>query len=229
LLIDSGNSIGNNLERVGTIVLLGAAAPTGGLQVTLTVASGPVSLSNATADGTTGVDAGHPSITVTIPYGASSGTYYMYGLSTTGSAIINATAPGYASTSGTETLTPSGVVIGSVNGFGPPNIFITPLASANQPLNISTAQLDTSGNFIQTMALAGTASLTVSLTNTNAGVGTVPGSVSVPPGNDTSGNPLAATATFHPVAMGATMIGVTQPAGFSIPTDGSATLTVNVQ
>jgi hypothetical protein len=216
LLIDSGNSIGNNLMRSGTIILVGAPAPTGGLVVHLTV-TGPVSLS------TTGTDAGFNSINVTIAAGQTSGTYFMYGLAASGSATITATAPPFTGASGTETLTPSGIVIYGPMGVGF-TTFNTPLASGDQTLSVSTAQLDTGGNFIQTQALAGAASLTVSLTNTDATVGTVPATVAITRGSDTS------SVTFHPLKVGTTTAGVVQPAGgYTMPTDGTASLKINVQ
>jgi hypothetical protein len=217
IVLDDGNTIGKNLQRTGTIILLGAAAPTNGLVVNL-AAAGMVSLS------TTGTDAGFTSINVTIPAGKSSGTYFMYGMDVTGTATITATAPGYKTGTGTEFLTPSGIVIGGPQGVGVGlSTFNTPLASGNQPLSISTAQLDTAGNFVQTQALAGSASLTVSLTNTDATVGTVPATVAITPGTDTG------TVQFHPLKVGTTTIGVVQPGGgFTASTDGTASLKINV-
>ena len=220
LLIDSGNSIGNHLERSGTIILLGATAPTNGLQVTLTVSAGSLSLSK------TGTDAGSSVISVTIPAGQSSGPYFMYGLADSGTATVSATATGFTSATGTESLTPSGIVI--AGPFGQSGIipFNTPLSGGNQPLSVSTAQLDTGGNVIQVQSLAGPASLTVTLTDSNAAAGTVPGTVTIAPGDAAGGT---ATATFHPVAVGTTNIGVVQPGGYSAPTDGSNLLKINVQ
>ena len=147
----------------------------------------------------------------------------MYGLDVSGTATVTATATGYTSGTGTETLTPSGIVIAGPLGVGF-TPFNTPLASGNQPLSISTAQLDTSGNFVQTQALAGTASLTVSLTNSDATVGTlpVPATVAITPGNDTG------TVQFHPLKVGTTIIGVVQ-GGYTAPTDGTNSLKINVQ
>ncbi len=216
LIIDGGNPIGKNLQRSGTIILVGATAPTNGLVVHLTVTAGSASLS------TTGTDAGFNSIDVTIPSGSSSGTYFMYGLAATGSATFSATAPGFTSASGTETLTPSGIVVYGPQGVGL-TTFNTPLASGNQTLSVSTAQLDAGGNFVQTQALAGTAALTVSLTNTDATVGTVPATVAITPGTDTS------SVTFHPIKVGTAIIGVVQPGGYTAPTDGTASLKINVQ
>jgi hypothetical protein len=217
LVIDSGNTIGKNLQRSGTIILLGATAPTNGLVVHLAGTPGLVSLS------TTGTDAGSNSINVTIQSGQSSGTYFMYGLNDSGSATITATAPGVTTGTGTETLMPSGIVVYGPQGAGI-TTFNTPLASGNQTLSVSTAQLDPSGNFVQTQALAGNASLTVSLTNTDATVGTVPATVAITPGTDTS------TAQFHPLKVGTTTVGY-QPVGggYTTPTDGTASLKINVQ
>jgi hypothetical protein len=221
IIIDSGNTIGKNLERMGSIVLAGAAAPTNGLPVTLTVTSGSLSLSS------NGTDAGFNSITVTIPAGQSNGTYFMYGLDVSGTATVSATAngSGFRPGSGTETLTPSGIVIAGPLGVGF-TTFNTPLASGNQPLSISTAQLDASGNFVQPQALAGTASLTVSLTNSDATVGTlpVPATVTITPGSDTG------TVQFHPLKVGTAIIGVLQPSGgYTAPNDGTNSLKINVQ
>ena len=104
--------------------------------------------------------------------------------------------------------------------------FSTPLASGDQTLSVSTAQLDASGNFSQTQPLAGSqTSLTVSLTNTDATVGTVPATVVMKPGpgNDTS------SVTFHPLKVGTTTASVSQPTGYTPPTDGTASLKINVQ
>ena len=171
---------------------------------------------------TTGTDAGFNSIDVTIPAGQSSGTYFMYGLATSGSATITATAPPFTGATGTETLTPSGIVIYGPMGVGF-TTFNTPLASGDQTLSVSTAQLDTGGNFVQTQALAGAASLTVSLTNTDATVGTVPATVVITRGSDTS------TVTFHPLKVGTTTAGVVHPGGYTMSSDGSASLKITVQ
>jgi hypothetical protein len=103
------------------------------------------------------------------------------------------------------------------------------LSSGDQPLSISPAQLDAGGNMIQTQALAGPASLVIQLTNSTPGTGTIPSTVTIVPGFNADGTPKTATATFHPVAVGTTMIGASQPAGFSVPTDGTSSLKINVQ
>ena len=221
LRIDSGNTIGNKLERAGIIILLGATAPTGGLPVTLTVTSGLLSLS------TTGTDAGSSSIQVTVPEGQSSATYYMYALNSTGTATVQATAPGYGTANGTETLTPSGIVIQGPGGqFGNVFPFNTPLSAGDQPLSVSTAQLDSSGNFVQVQPLAGTASLTVSLTNSTPATGTVPATATIAPGDAANGTAIV---QFHPLKTGSTTIGVNQPSGYTASIDGSTFVKINVQ
>ena len=104
--------------------------------------------------------------------------------------------------------------------------FNTALANGNQAFIVATGQLDANGNFVQIQPLAGTASLSITLINSNPSVGTVPGTVTIAPGNTANGT---ANVTFHPVTTGTTSISVTQPSGYSTPTDGSNMLTVNVQ
>ncbi len=223
MLIDDGNAIGKNLERIGTIILLGAPAPAGGLQVTLQ-ATGSMLLSAAP----NGDDAGNSTVVVTIPGGGTSGTYFMYALDNFGTATVTATASagGFKSGSGTESLTPSGIVImgpGGQSGLIP---FNTALSGGDKPLSILTAQLDASGNFVQPQPLAGSASLTVLTTNSNSATGTVPSTATILPGNTANGT---TSVQFHPVAVGSTTIGVAQPFGYTVPIDGTSSLKVNVQ
>ena len=58
-------------------------------------------------------------------------------------------------------------------------------------------------------------SLTVSLTNSNPSVGTVPTSVTITGGSDN------ATAPFTPVSVGETTISVLRPAGYALPTNNT--------
>jgi sugar lactone lactonase YvrE len=221
LLIDSGNSIGKNLERQGSVVIPGGAtAPTGGLPVTLTVTQGSLLLS------ATGTDAGSNTLTMTIPAGHASIPYYMYGEATQGTATVSAAAAGFIAASGTEILTPSAVVVQGPDGQYGTIQFNTALANGDQRLIVATGQLDANGNFVQIQPLAGTASLSITLINSNPSVGTVPGTVTIAPGNTANGT---ANVTFHPVTTGTTSISVAQPSGYSTPTDGSNKVTVNVQ
>ena len=200
-ILVSADSVGKGLEQQGS-VFLAAAAPAGGVNVTLTVTSGAASLS------ATGTDAGSASITINIPAGNFVGSYFVYGNDVAGTATIQATAPGYASGTTTVSLVPSGVVIGGTFGLG--SGVSTTVGGADQTLSISTAKLDPAEGIV-IQALKGGSSLTVNLTNSTPSVGSVPGSVTIAAGTDTK------TANFHPLASGTTFIGVVQPAGFSTP------------
>jgi hypothetical protein len=221
ILIDDGNTIGKNLERIGTIILLGAPAPAGGLQVTLQATGSLLLSSSANGD-----DAGNSTVVVTIPGGGTSGTYYMYALDSFGTATVAATAAGFKSGSGTETLTPSGIVIQGPGGQSGLIPFNTPLSGGDKPLSILTAQLDASGNFVQAQPLAGTASLTILTSNSNSATGTVSSTATILPGNTANGT---TTVQFHPVAVGSTTITAAQPFGYTVPADGTGSLKINVQ
>ena len=211
-ILVSADSVGKGLEQQGS-VFLAAAAPAGGVNVTLTVTSGAASLS------ATGTDAGSASITINIPAGNFVGSYFVYGNDVAGTATIQATAPGYASGTTTVSLVPSGVVIGGTFGLG--SGVSTTVGGADQTLSISTAKLDPAEGIV-IQALKGGSSLTVNLTNSTPSVGSVPGSVTIAAGTDTK------TANFHPLASGTTFIGVVQPAGFSTPAQYTQ-LQANVQ
>jgi hypothetical protein len=216
-IISGNNAVGNHLELASSVLLIGGAtAPAGGLAVTLTV-SGAALLS------ATGNDAGSSTITITIPSGQTNGTFYIYGESVSGSAAVTAAATGFNSYAITETLAPSGVIIAGPNG--PVFPFNTRLSSGNQPLSVSTAMLDTNGNLVQPMPLAGVSALTVSLSDSASSVGAIPPTLTISPGPTANGT---ASPIFHPLTAGTTVIGVTAP-GFSAPTDGSGSLIINVQ
>jgi len=216
-IISGNNAVGNNLELVSSVVLLGGATiPASGLPVTLT-ASGALLLS------ATGNDAGSSTLTITIPSGQTSGTFYIYGQAVAGTATVTATAAGFKPDTATEALAPSGVIIAGPNGPAIP--FNMPLSSGNRPLTVSTAMLDTNGNLVQTMPLAGTTALIVSLSDSKSAVGAIPSTVTIMPGPAAIG---VAMPIFQPIATGTTVIGVTAP-GFSAPTDGSGSLTIIVQ
>jgi hypothetical protein len=214
ILIDTGNNIGMNLELQGTI-FLGASAPSSGASVVLTVTAGKVLLSpTATGSGST-------SITVAIPAGQFIGTYYMYGQDTVGSAMITATSAGYNLGSGVETLTPSGVVIYGPNGLGYP--LSASVSAGNTTVDVSTAQLDASDNFVQMQPLAPTSNgpLQAFLNSTVTTVGAFTSPAIILVGSGT------ATVQFTPLQTGSTVISVPTPPGFTTPAAG-ATLAVTV-
>ncbi len=195
----ASDSVGKNLEHPISISV--GAAPASDLTVTLTV-TGRMLLS------TTGTDGGSTSINVTIPANTYSGTFYMYGLDSTGTAAITASASGYASGTATENLTPSGVRI--YVPYYPYNI-LQATAGTTQAVTIQTVQLDSTGNIVGSQPLAGNQTLTVSLSSSNPAAGTVPATASITGGNDTG------TVPFTAKAAGTTTLAVTQASGYTAP------------
>ena len=198
---------GQFLEQQGAVILP-AAAPQA-LQVTLHTTSNLLRLAaNAT-------DVGTDTLLLNIPAGGSSATYYMQALGSSGSPTYTASAPGYTDGTGTVQLSPSGITI------LPP----TATTRVGFPVNMQvyTTQLSASGAPGQfNQPLAGFASLTVSLSNSNPGVGSAPSSVTINRGSTN------AIATFTASSTGGTQISVNQPASWTTPTSLTYTgITVN--
>jgi hypothetical protein len=214
IIIDSGNTIGSGLEQPGNI-FLGAPAPAGGVQVTLT--SDTPGAMNFSASATA---AGSAVLVVTIPAGSSSAQYYMQALTSSGVVGVTATAAGYQNGTGSETLAPSGFIIGGPFGPGFP---MTSHVGTPDTVTVSPAVLDSLGNVQFTQQLAGGPGLSVTLTNSNPSVGTIPLSVPI------SGGASSGSVQFTPLATGSTAITVVQPAPFSTPNVLDTTLSVTVQ
>jgi hypothetical protein len=151
--------------------------------------------------------AGSNQATFTITPPNRSGTFCFYGLASSGSPTFTITAAGYNTYTGSETLTPSAVLI----AYGPQflNQVTTNVSSGNLTLNVYTAQLDPSTlGFVQFEAVAGGFPTQVQLGDSNAAAGTIsPQSVTFN-GNDSSKNVV-----FTPkVPGGVTDISVAAPA-----------------
>jgi hypothetical protein len=158
-------TIGRFLQQAGT-VLIGEAAPAGGLPVTITSNSAG-SLQVAGSD----TAAGATSVTVTIPQGQTSAVFFLHGLAASGTPTFSCSAPGYPSNSGQVILMPSGVVIAGLFLGYPHRVS---LASGPSSLTLSTAILNPADNtFGVKQPLAGGLSVSVSLTNSKPSVGTV--------------------------------------------------------
>ena len=212
----SAQTVGRDLQTQGSLSL-GTAAPTGGVQVTLTSADDTrVRLS------TSATTLGSGQIVLTINTGGVSPTtgFFVQALDGTGTVQLTATAPGYADGVATVTLRPSGFVI---NPFQLGN-FTTTTFSANQPVQITPAILNTptlTWATNQTLR-PGLAPVIVTVTATDqptggSSVGTIVGSPVTFNGNDTFKN-----VQFDPVAGGVSLIEVVTPTGFNFSTPASA-------
>jgi len=213
--LTTGASIGQNLQTSGTVVL-GQAAPAGGLDVTLTSNNPDQLLLSTTPTG-----AGTASVTITIPAGSTTGSYYLQAGAASGAPTYTGTAPGYLTRNASVTLTPSGVVILGPGGPGLP-FMIAPLAGGPAPVFVTMAQLDPGSNgYLSSQQLAGGRTVEVTLNNTNAGTGTVPSPVSVNGGSETT------VVLFTPIATGMTSLQVEAPSGYTAATN-NASITVLV-
>jgi hypothetical protein len=211
LAIGNFLSVGKFLEAQAN-VFLSSVAPAGGVTVTLAVDPASIGHLQLAVNPT---DAGSNNITVSIAAGQSIGSYWIYGLASSGTATYTASAPGYGSGGDTTFLAPSGIIIIGPGGV-PGSTFVSPNAGP-QTLTVITDQLTTDGNntpqpggFEQ--PLAGNVPLSVLLSNNNPGAGTLSSSsVTIAPGSFTG------TVTFTPAATGSATISVTQPAGWTVP------------
>jgi hypothetical protein len=207
-------AIGNNLEVTGSVVI-GQQAPPGGQSVMLTSNDPSHLLLSATA-----TDAGSTSIIITIPAGFNSASFFMQGFGSGSLPTYTASAPGFRSDTGAAHITDSAVTISGPFGSFP---FSTTTSSAASSLTVAMAQLDGSDNFVSTQQLAGGLSLTISLSDSNSAIATVPSSVTIMGGSDQT------TAAFTPTAVGQAVISVVRPTGYTnapIPL-GSVTGNVN--
>jgi hypothetical protein len=211
LAINNQLTIGQHLEANANVFLSSAAAGAAGVTVTLTVAPASIGLLHLAVNPT---DPGANTITLNIAQGQSIGSYWIYALGSSGSATYTASAPSYGSAGDTTFLAPSSVLIVGPGGQ-PGSVAVSPTAGP-QTLTVLTDQLTTDGNNTPQpgaiQALAGNVSLTVLLSNSNPGAGTLSAaSVSIAPGT-TSG-----TVTFNPAAAGNATISVTEPTGWTMP------------
>ena len=142
------------------------------------------------------------------------GTFYLQGLSQ-GSATLTISAPGYASATRTVNITPSGFIIFQ-------NDFITTSFSTNSNLNIRSYRLNAGLVLAQLQAVRGGLTVNVPISSSDTNVGVVTTSPVV-----FSGNQSQINTAFDPVSAGTSVLTLTQPTGFDIPTTfQSSTATV---
>ena len=211
--------IGKDLQ-VQPGLSLGAAAPAGGLVVTLTSSDTSKLLLSAS-----GTALGGASITVTVLAGQSFlNTFFIQSLSDTGTATVTASATGFATTVSTMTLAASGFYNSSPGGN-----FTTTTFSTDTLFRVQSAQLTGPGGSVQrTQALRGGIGVSVSVPVTVVDVtGTNVGSITTSPVAFNGGDAFKDTA-FHPLSAGTAQITVGVPAGFSTPIASQRQITATV-
>jgi PKD domain len=202
-------AVGQNLQTSG-VLAIGQLAPAGGLRVTLTSNNPSQLLLSSTA-----TSVGSSSITLTIPPGANIASYFIQALGNSGTATYTASVPGYTSRTGTIPLTASGAVLAPPLGLGVP-FFFTTVASGAAPFTVSMAQLNPDNSFGTVQQVAGGKSVTVSLNNTSATVGSIASPVTIAGGSD------SATANFTPISSGSTTISVVRPTGYAAASNNTS-------
>jgi hypothetical protein len=175
--------------------------------------------------------AGAASIIVNVAQDSSGFTYYVQALAGSGTVEVTASATGYASGSGTVTLTPSGFYLAYPN-FD----FTTTLQSGDTDLRVCSSALDpvtlnvlSSSSYGGDSLRAGT-TVTIASTSSNTSVGTIVNSpLTLTAGQNCSyQTSSSANFAFHPVSSGSSVITVSTPTGFSKPSNyQSVTATVN--
>ena len=156
-----------------------------------------------------GSSAGADVITVTVPAGQSSGTFFAQALDSTGIVAAQANAPGYLQGQGNVTLAPSGFVISQ------PADFTTGAGSANVGLQVCANRL--AGNVVQSQQqVRGGLTVNIAMTSSAPAVGTIVGTPFALTGGNTC-TPLSGGLQFDPVTQGTSTVALVQPAGFTTP------------
>ena len=205
-----GATVGANLESQNSFFLTDPA-PSGGLTVTLSVSHASLGSMLLAANAT---DPGGNTITLTLNANALSGSYYVYGLGSAGTASYTISAPGYATASDTIFLAPSGIIL--LPGYEPTSASVS---GGPETLTVYTVQLTTDGNNTP-IALQPTSghnsALTVTLTSSNTQAGTVTSAV-IPPASQTG----VATFTAIATGLGPVTVSVIPPTGWTLPSQYS--------
>jgi hypothetical protein len=202
-----GATVGANLESQNSFSLTDPA-PSGGLTVTLSVSQASLGSMLLAANAT---DPGGNTITLTLNANALSGSYYVYGLGSAGTATYTISAPGYATASDTIYLAPSGIIM-----LPPPyDPSAVSVSGGPQGLTVYTAQLSTDGNNTPTalQPLSGhNSTLAVTLTSSNTRAGTVTPAF-IRPASGTG----VATFTAMVTGLGSVTVSVIPPTGWVLP------------
>lgn len=202
--INIGNvTVGKDMQLLDG-AWLEVGAPTGGVDITFT-SSDPSKVLLSTSAST----AGTGSITLHYAAGYTNQLYfYVQALANTGSVTLTAKGTGYADSTATVTLVPSGFVISNSN------ITNATVGGSDVPIGIAAAALQPGTlNFGSYQQLrAGVSPANVGVTSSNTTVATITTSPVVFNANDQS-----LSTALHPVGAGNTTISIATPAGFSTP------------
>lgn len=224
-----GARVGAGLRQANvTRVQLGAAAPTGGVIVTLASSAPGVALVAPSGPGSI---AGTASAQVTVPQGSSSADFYVDGVEgAAGTVTLTASAGGY--TNGTTTVTTAGVALRL--GSAPTSISA---GASNATVTAQIGVLDAAGTGMSAVQeiRPGGAALTFTFTNSDASRAQLVTSAttgqsvtaSIGVGQDTSPSTLAAGGVqFDPLGAGTSTLSVSGGGAVAIST-ASRVVTIN--
>ncbi|HVZ60380.1 MAG TPA: choice-of-anchor D domain-containing protein, partial [Terriglobales bacterium] len=209
-------TVGSNLQVLATASI--TSVPSSDVPVTITSADPTrVLLLNALTD-SSGVGAGSSSITMTIRAGNTTifPGFWVQGLASSGSVLLNLSAPGYASSTATVSLSRAGFVLLSPQGQGAD--FTANSAAQDVTLNVIPALLDSASNVVAGVStrIRGGFSTSVAVTSQNSSVGDITDSPAAFGGGSTS-----SAVHFTAAGTGSTLLKLTMPPGFNVPTGGS--------
>lgn len=222
ITVSSLNSyaIGKDLQNQLNVTLA-VAAPTGGVTVTLT---SPDTTRLLLSTSTTTLGTG--SVTVNISAGATSNSttkVYAQSLDSSGTIGVVASAPQYATSTGTLSLAPSGFALYDYSTES----FTTTTSALATSLKVYPVVLNPSTLIVVAIETLrpGMSNTKVPVTSSQTAVGTITLSPVTFQGGD---NPNYQTTSFQPKAVGTTVISVGAPTGFSLASDrNNVTVTVN--
>jgi hypothetical protein len=211
----SAVTVGRDLQEAVVIFLEDAppcpAPPCPGVNVVVTVGStavATISQDAALEGGQTVTFAGVTSTRV--------GTFYIQGRAE-GGTTLTAQAAGHNDGVANVTVVPSGFEFATAS-------FTTGASSANTPVTIRARRLDPVTLNVSGAAQEVRGGLTVqmALASSDTNVGTLTSPLTI------SGGQSQANASFDPIGAGTTALSLTQPAGFSVPSNGSQRITATV-
>jgi hypothetical protein len=208
-------TVGKNLQTTA-VIRLDDGAPPEGLDITVT-SSDPKRLLLANGQDQEGAE----SIVVKVlPGFRISQEFWVQGFGDSGAVAYTASASGFAPAAGKVTLVPSSVVL--LGPYAAPKFQTTTGASPSR-LAVRTMYLDAKNN-LQEQLLAGGKSVQVSVTSSEARVGSITEAVVT-----ISGGYSTAFTEFKPAAVGSTTLAVSVPPGFAPPPAPAAVTAVVTQ
>ena len=143
--------------------------------------------------------------------------FYVQGLSQ-GSTGITATAPGFNDAAATLTVTDSGFYISS------PSSISTTTFSGNTNIHIAGARLNGDGTSSTSQEVRAGLTVEVAVASSNTAVG----EITIGPVSFQAGSGASNTTQFDPMAAGTTTVSMTQPAGFTAPTNRNQSIEATV-